>query len=51
MGLCGLTLSISGGAKRRPLHAAIWPPSDTNAIDIHLRAYRFFPPTPGTAAT
>jgi hypothetical protein len=45
-----LTLSISGGAKRRPLHAVVRPPSNTNAIDIHLLAYRFFPPTPGTAA-
>lgn len=38
-------------AKRRPLHAVVRPLPNTNAIDIHLRAYRFFRPTPGTAAT
>lgn len=46
-----LTLSISGGATRRPLHRVGSPPSHTNALDIHRRAYRFVPPTPGMAAT
>ena len=47
----GLTLRISGGTKRRPLHAVVRPSSNTNVSDMSLSIYGFFPPTPGTAAT
>lgn len=44
-------LGIGGGAKYRPLHAVARMRTGIEAIGIHRRAYRFFPPTPGTAAT
>ena len=39
------------GFRRTVYSLSLRPASNLDAIDIHLRGYRFFPPTPGTAAT
>ena len=43
--------AVHEDALREESRYVVRPPSNTDTIDIHLRAYRFFAPTPGTAAT